>query len=67
MVLPTGQDKVEASTVKHWQLPADGLKWELLLLPVGDFQATADVMKMKDVNIYCHQDFQAQDHIHVPE
>jgi hypothetical protein len=67
MVLPTGQVKVVVNTVRHWQLPADGLRWEPLLLPVGDFQATADVMKMKDVNIYYHQDFQAQDHIHVLE
>ena len=49
MVFPTGQVKVVVNTARHWQLPADGLKWEHTLLPVGDFQAIADVTTTKDV------------------
>jgi len=47
MVLPTGQDKAEVNILKHWQEPADGLRWDHILLPVGDFQELVDVMKMK--------------------
>jgi hypothetical protein len=60
MVLPTGQDKAEVNMLKHWQEPADGLRWDHFLLPVGDFQATVDVTRMKAVmNLCSHQDFQS--------
>ena len=64
MVLPTGQVKAEVSMLKHWQLPADGHKWELKWPLVGDFQAIVVVMKMKDVNIYYRQDFLGEYHTH---
>ena len=50
--------------LKHWQLPADGHKWELKWPLVGDFQAIVVVMKMKDVNIYYRQDFLGEYHTH---
>jgi hypothetical protein len=49
MVLPTGQDKAEDNILKHWQEPADGLRWEHNLLPVGGFQELVDVTRMKAV------------------
>jgi hypothetical protein len=49
MVLPIGQDKAEVNILKHWQEPADGLRWDHSLLPVGDLQELVDVTRMKAV------------------